>query len=765
MKLPLGLIACGFVAASCDFGIGGATDGCASVKQGNYDFPVKRVVDGALAVRATQTGLDAITLHVRELVLGFFDADANGRALIPLSSLGIGSFYTSLGPFDANVRDLVVAVDFSALQVRLVPGSSPARLEISIENAVVSLADGAVSGAIDAFLFTGNAACRLADGPNGHTALLSMRLALELDSDSFGVVQVRVLPSTFDLQDLAISIETDCSLYECLDGLTPPDDGECFECETICPVVDLGAALASLVRSLFDGLIDQLLNLLADEIANLVLDQALNGKPLAIEGTLDLASMLGPLLSWMQSAKPLGILARPADEGFKVTGSGGALGLDVVLDAGLDSTGTPHPCVGTTGEDPHYEAAVRPILTGYAQLADGTSVPYDVAFAVSDAIVNEAIWALWKSGTLCIDASTDDLATLTSGRLLVTAGTLDLLLPGLAGIAGKDAPIRISILPKLQHTPNPIAFGPLGSGAAGSPTLTITLAESEVALEALVGDAWLRLITFRADLVLGADVAPVLPLSQGKLEIRVAKVEVANLAAPSNAIFKEAHLDLIAPFVVDLALGFLADQPITIDLGTKQLGAALGIPIAPVVKALGPADEARRWLGVYLGLEYVPPEALTAPAIEVIALQPGSVHFHAIIAAGQRFIARADGALWSQTFTGPGPHLLRQSALWLVGTHAIATRAVGSDGRAGEAREVATVTIDPRSEAEADPAADAPAIARVVDAAMAQRAAAAQTRDDEGCGVGAAAPWAVLVAVAVLAVFLVRTGRRRGAAR
>lgn len=759
MKLPLGLIACGFVAASCDFGIGGATDGCASVKQGNYDFPVKRVVDGALAVRATQTGLDAITLHVRELVLGFFHADANGRALIPLSSLGIGSFYTSLGPFDANVRDLVVAVDFSALQVRLVPGSSPARLEISIENAVVSLADGAVSGAIDAFLFTGNAACRLADGPNGHTALLSMRLALELDSDSFGVVQIHVLPSTFDLQDLAISIETDCSLYECLDGLTPPDDGECFECETICPVVDLGASLASLVRSLFDGLIDQLLNLLADELANLVLDQALNGKPLAIEGTLDLASMLGPLLSWMQSVKPLGILARPADEGFKVTGSGGALGLDVVLDAGLDSTGTPHPCVGTTGEDPHYEAAVRPILTGYAQLADGTSVSYDVAFAVSDAIVNEAIWALWKSGTLCIDASTDDLATLTSGRLLVTAGTLDLLLPGLAGIAGKDAPIRISILPKLQHTPNPIAFG---SGEAGSPTLTITLAESDVALEALVGDAWLRLITFRADLVLGADVAPVLPLSEGKLEIRVAKVEVANLALPSNAIFKEAHLDLIAPFVVDLALGFLADQPITIDLGTKQLGAALGIPIAPVVKALGPADAARRWLGVYMGLEYVPPEALTAPAIELIAVHPGSVHFRAIIAAGQRFIARADGALWSQTFTGPGPHVLRQSALWLVGTHGIATRAVGADGRAGEAREVATVTIDARSGAGLDPAADAPAIARVVDSAKAQRTAEAHATEDEGCGAGPAAPWAAL---AVLTVFLVLVRRKRGAAR
>src|SRR5690606_37122951 len=129
----------------------------------------------------------------------------------------------------------------------------------------------------------------------------------------------------------------DCDRPECLDGLSPGSTGECLECETICPAADFAADLVTLVQDAFDDLVDDLMSLLADEVSNLVLDGFLNGRPLAIEGTLDLSTLFGPLLSWMDGARPLGLLAKPAGQAFRVTGAGPSLGLDVVLDAGVTS--------------------------------------------------------------------------------------------------------------------------------------------------------------------------------------------------------------------------------------------------------------------------------------------------------------------------------------------------------------------------------------------------------------------------------------------
>ncbi|MCC6624097.1 MAG: hypothetical protein IT385_22770 [Deltaproteobacteria bacterium] len=604
----------------CDFGVGGAGGGCARVSQDDYDFPVKRVIPGSIAARVTQSGLDFLTARIKTLILSFFDADAEGRAVIPLSTLGLGTISTSLGPFDASVRDLVLTVDLSALSVRLVPGSSPARLEVAITDAEVGLVDGTVAGSFDGFLFTGDAACGLANGPDGRVARLSMTLVFELATDLMSNLQVRVLPSQFDIQDIAITMVTDCDRSECLDGLSPGSTGECLECETLCPVVDLGAELASLVQEYFDGLVDTLMDLIADELMNLVLDDLLNGRPLAIEGELPLAEVMGPMLGWMRTARPLGVLGRPAGEAFRVTGAGATLGLDIALDAGLDAA-PPHPCVGDVGTDRIWSAGPRPSFDGLAVDANGIGVPYDVGLGVSAAVINEAIWALWKAGALCIDASTEDLVTLTSGRLLVTAGTLDLLLPGLASITGPDAPIRLTVRPRLSEAAQPGDVVRLG----GDPLLVVELADATIGVEALVGDAWMRMVSFRAGLALKIGLRPTDDL---KIAVTVADVALTDLSLPDNEIFASARLDVIAPFVVELALGFLKERPLTLDLGLSGLGSALGLPLVPVVVAMGPAGAAGDWLAIYVRLEDAPAEPRAAAVLlpEVaIAFEPAVV--------------------------------------------------------------------------------------------------------------------------------------------
>ncbi len=386
--------------AACDFGGGGGEGGCARVHQGAYSLPVKRIVRQALALRLTQRGVDFVTERIRALVLAFFEVDpATGRAVISLSSLGVGDLSTGLGPLDAEVRDLVLTVDLSELEVRFVPGSSPPRLQIRVEDAVIGLRSGALAGTVDALLFSGDAACALSDGPGGHVARLDLTVELELATAPNGGLAVRVLPAqTIDVHDVGVAVDLDCDLPECLDGDSPGSTAECFECETICPAVDVASALVTLVQGALDDLVDGLLELLADDVANLFLDGFLNGRPLAVEGTVDLAGLFGPILPWLDTARPLGLLVRPAGAAFRLTGSGDALGLELVMDAGADAAPA-HPCVGAPGADPVFEASQRPHFDGVVALPDGAPAAYDLALAVSGALVDEAVWALYASST------------------------------------------------------------------------------------------------------------------------------------------------------------------------------------------------------------------------------------------------------------------------------------------------------------------------------------------------------------------------------
>jgi len=714
----IGLVALSALAFGCDFGIGSG-GGCARISQGDYTFPEKDIVTSSIAARVTQSGIDFLTARVKALVLSFFNADASGRAVIPLGDLGVGSLSTSLGPFDAEVRDLVLTLDLSRLEVRLVPGSVPARLEIYIENAEVGLVDGTIAGGFDGFLFSGDAACSLANGPADRVALITMRLQLEIATDTFGAIDINVLPSTFDLQDVAISLVTDCDRPECLDGQPTGSTRECLECETICVAADFAADLVSIVQQAFDGLVDQLLNSLADELANLVLNGFLNGKPLAVEGTLDIASLLSPVLRWMEGARPLGVLAKPAGQAFRVTGAGGNVGLDIVLDAGIEAASS-HPCVGKGWNERSFKPGPRPTFDGLAQTPDGP-VPYELGLGVSAAIINEAVWELWKSGALCIAVETDDLATLSAGKLVLTARTLDLLLPGIAGIAGPNAPVRIVVLPALDVGPDYVRVG------NGSPLLTIGLANAQVAIETLVGDGWLRMISFEADLALGMALQPKL---DGTIEIKIADVALEGLALPDNQIFARARLDVIAPFVVELALGFLTETPLSFDLGLSGLASGFGLPLDAIVAATGPGGDNGDWLAFYVQLRDPPtPVPMALSAVAVDASGPGWMEFRADAAADERFQVRVAGGRWSADLVGPGPHRIETAQLWLVGRWPIEVRELDTFGRVGAGAVRGSVKVLP-------PLMDEPAVATLLPAPAPQSVIAPVTTADGCSGAG-----------------------------
>ncbi|MFT7581157.1 MAG: hypothetical protein ACI9MR_002831, partial [Myxococcota bacterium] len=691
LRLKLAVLAALVGAGACDFGIGSSDGGCARVHQGDYTFPQKRVINGAVAVRLTQQGTDFLTERIKALVLSFFDADASGRAIIPLSTLGVGAFDTSLGPLDAQVRDVILAIDLADLDVAFVSGSSPPRLRVRVVDADIGIVSGTVSGEIDTFLFDGDVACGLGNGPSGRVALLDMDLVLEVATTAEGVLDVRVLPSSVDLQSIELRITTDCTLPECLDGLSPPSTFECFECETVCPAADIGSALVSVFQSVFDNLVDALLDILADELGNLLLDGFLNGKPIAVEGELSLAQLLGPSLAWMRTTQPLGVVARPAGNAFRITGAGPTLGMDIVLDAGVDAAPS-HPCIGNIGEPPTWVTGPRPSFDGIIVLPEG-GVTYDVGVGISAAIINETIWSLWTSGALCIDVTTADIASITQGSLVVTARTLDLLLPGLTRIASPDAPIRVRVRPgTLGGAADPIR---LGIGPS-EPPIIMVLQDTLIAVEAQIGDQFVRLVSFRTDLSVGLALDA---LPEAKLGVRISDVEVGNLRLPDNEIFKDARLDLIAPFAVDLALGFLANEPIELELGLAGLTSGLGIPVEPSIIAIETAGTSQDWLALYVVLRdpAVAMQAVSRSPIYLVEQAPGQMTIFAPqLLAEEALQVRVAGGSWSRWLSGPGPHVVHPARAYLVGSWSVEgrVRRPGTD-QEGEVQPVGQFVVAP----------------------------------------------------------------------
>lgn len=683
------------LALGCDFGVTGES-GCLRISQGGYSFPEKRVLSDAFAARLTASGIDFLTARIKALVLSFFDADASGRAIIPLSSLGVGTLGTSLGPLAGQVRDVTLTVDLSRLEVRLIPNTSPARLEIFIADAELGLVDGTIAGSVNGTFFSGDVACGLGNGPNDRVALLTLRLALELGTNSRGELEVEVLPSSFDIQDFALTFETDCDKAECLDGLSPGSTGECLECETICPVADFGGQILSSLRSALDGLFDTLLDLLADEVANLVLDGFLNGRPLVVEGEVDLAALLGPWLSWMETARPLGLLARPAGAAFRVTGSGPGLGLDVSLDMGLDAA--PHPCATSPTAERSFGPGPRPTFEGQVVGPDGSFVSYELGLGLSDAVINEALWALWRSGALCVRADSGDVLALTGATF--TAQTLDLLLPGVVSIAGPDAPVRISVLPRLDRGPDYVRIGDVvapgdPTGPGGEALLNLAFSDAEVALDVRVGEAWLRMVAFSADLEVALDLRPTI---DDTIEVSFSGVSLANLELPDNELFGVAGLEVIAPFVVELALGFLSSQELSFPLPVTALSGSLGLPLEAVVAAMGRAGPEGDWLAIYVQLRDPPrtPRRLTAPHLEVLSHGSGHAEIR-LPGAGlsQRTQVKVGVGPWSRPLVGPGPHRLSGAALALVGRQPLKIRALDADGRVHASEDRGVLELAP----------------------------------------------------------------------
>ena len=670
--------------------LGGEGNGCVRVHQGEYEFPLKQVVKDSIKVRVSQQGIDLLASKTKELLQTFFETDENGHAIIPLDELGVGEVTTDLGPFEGSVRNLSMTLDLDGLEVEIVEGAYPPRLRIRVKDADVGLLAGELVGSADAGLFEGDVACVLGNGPSGSVARLSFELVFDLNIAADGTLNLDIKSTDVDLQDIDLSVTTDCSLSECLDGETPPSDAECSECEALCETADLVASLSSQFQGVFNELIDQLISVLGAELSNVLADTLFNGKPFAVEGTMDVGKLFGPLIGYLRGAKPLGVLIRPSGEGFKSVTN--PVGVEMTLDAGIAAESV-HECAAMDAGNVVFEAGPAPAFPAEAMGADGKKVPYELGFALSEAVVNRSLWSAWQSGALCLDLTSSDLLNVTGGDLDLRASHLELVFPGLGTLVDADARVRVRLHPGFSgNAPPSVLFG---NGSKDQPTLTLPLPNLKVAVDVLDQGHGVQLIGFEAGVTLGVSVES---LTEGKLGLRVDFVNVDEIKATNNTLFEHVELDLIVELALDLGVTILEKSldPIEIDAGSLLSGLLGDNLELTILEASDTKDSG--WLTILFGLSDQAEAPPVAPMVEATVLGIGVVHLEPKPSVNGRVQYRVDGSGWSRPYDGAVD--FRHPRLWLVGEHKIEARQRGEGGRHSEPVNIITITTKPTSSSE-----------------------------------------------------------------
>lgn len=574
--------------------------------------PDELLLPTATHVRVTQHGFDVVAQNLVSLLKALLGAGPNGVAVLDVAQL-LGpqplQFSGGLGIFQgkATLRDLILTLDLQALKIQLVEGSQPARIRVAFDHAKIGIVQGVVAGQTSVAGITSDAACHVHNGLGGtHLATMSGQLDLVLGVDAQGKLAVKAEVQQPMLHEVGFSLSKDCGLSECSDKVLL--EPACLECE-LCATGKLASDATSALKNLLGPLLDQALELLGNLLIQQVLSKNLNGKPLDLELPLDLRGLLqqaAPPLAAI-SGEPAGTLrlrGRPSPQAFRVVQGA----LEARLDAGVFAKS--HPCVSATGSDtatwfaqlPRVPAPALPLsMVKVAANGQVTNQAVDVGVLLATPVIEEAVWATLRSGLLCAQVDSAQLHALSGGQLLLTAGTLDLAMPGAAQLAGSMAALRIAVHPSARPQDGPRV---LLSDEVTATALTLQLPDFTMAIEAQVRGRWLTLAELQTDVKAVASIG----VAGDKLQLEVRNVSVSQLTVVGEALAPAANWQALVPAVTQLALSLLLAQPLQFDVDLQQaIQQVLALPLQAEligVRASGGGD----WLLVGIGLGNASPK-------------------------------------------------------------------------------------------------------------------------------------------------------------
>lgn len=707
---PLALLALLLVAPSCADG-GGTGTSCVA---GDYDYPQSTLPNGVTAVspgaraRVTQAGLDFLQARLPALLEGldgafvtdptfpeFFrievvdEIEVVGTPRIALGVDGDGDwatptrFWLNRAPLEqelrfafqegdpegiaAHVEDLVIGID-GRLYTDF--GVSEAACDLVGTNTGVCPPEATTcaglplltTASFDVFIYPRIAFGSDCNDPNGGACYKIVADVANVELGPFDQSSVEIDPAP-NCNDP--TPDPACS-PECSDTGVFDSDGDA-ECLATCGlqdfVADAVSGLAGALESLLDSVLDDFVaNALGDALADI------DGQSAELTGTFALDEVLTGIATG--GARDLGFLFVPTPETFDVNCAPGtncdqARGMDFLLRTGFEAVPVEggqgaHPCVvpldTTTFEELYgatdFEVSDTAPLTG--ELDDGT--PYHFGASLSLASVNQAMFAAYNSGALCIELDSDGVWSLTDGGFNLSAGLVNTLSgQRLEEFADPSAPAVLTVVPSEP----PVAR--FGAGDDSEGHLVVTWDRVVVGFYVVVNHRFARVFAVETNLTL--ELAANLDATTGELELSVVR-------GPTVEGFEEVYSELLpdVPFdeVLEGLLGVALDQLLgdtlsfAFDLPLDTLLTDItGVPIGlefQGLETLGAGAELE-FLTVYFSLMDGPsssPRTAAVPSrLRLQAVEPRSVLLAGELQAlpdGVEALARTDGGLWRGPF-------------------------------------------------------------------------------------------------------------------
>ncbi|MCC7384435.1 MAG: hypothetical protein IT384_21490, partial [Deltaproteobacteria bacterium] len=580
---------------------GGGCGGCGA--SGTYRYPLNDPnrpdavpQSEAARVRITQAFIDFIQPQlptiIRSALSGGMTVDAQNRVHIPIpdqndivdvSVAGIGLLGVDLRQAEALLflDDLQVCQGGSRSRCMLLEFVETPASDMGVRLALYELRLG-IRLKIDAQVLGSDARCTVYGDaePNDVAAEITLNVLIQpgVGPDPDRNFDVGATVSDVELVDIGIDVAgsgTYCAERNCQDcalevlGSCLDPGGECNECHLLCGgVLDGVANLASALINLVRPLLNSVLKPIVQNFVNSALGN-LNGTPAKMETQISLGDLLP--IDAFKASNPFGVFIAPEVGKFPVITRMGEKGMEITVTGGAE--GELAECIPAL--DPFFEAkGPVPVLGGL----DDRGRPYHVGLTMAQALMNQMLYAIHRSGSLCLKLSSQDVKELTGGGFSLNASILSLLAADLSKVASDAAPVIVQLKPR---KPGRVDLGSgtrTGTDTMGNPIydwlLKLELDELGIAFHVLIQDRYVRVFEVTSDINVGLNVN-VLP--DNKLEAALGELRIDNFQETFNELMPNADFAQILPTLLDVALQALLQNQLTFDVDiTTAVSSALG---------------------------------------------------------------------------------------------------------------------------------------------------------------------------------------------
>lgn len=570
-------------------GIGGCGTGSGGCDDPNYEFPRNDparpdvvIIPEATRVRITQRFIDFIKPQLPALIL----ATAGGQQGLTIDSDNVLHFEIpdqelfNIGLASAYLRDAELLIWLDDLDQRLdLQFETPNQVRLTISNLRIGLMMD-----LREELLGSDASCpligTLGPGPVNHAAEISIEAVIDpgVGPDPDRYFDIRTSVDDIALNDLSIRVAGSsvyCQEPECRDcaieigGTCFDVGGRCVECRTFCGAITDG--LLSVVNGLVDLFRPLINNVMKPIIETLIRDALgdLNNQGAKLETQLSLAELSG--IDALKQANPFGIYAAPEPGRIPVIDRGTGNGMEITVGGGAEAQLS--DCIGEL-EPFDMPSGPVPVLGG----TDSQGRPYHMGMTIASAYINQMMYAVHRSGSLCLKMQSEDIKELTGGQFSLNASVLSLLASDLSLLAKDGAPVLLQLKPRNQPLVDLGSGAVIGQDDMGNDIfdwlLKLNVEDMGLAFHVMIQDRYVRVFEVTLDVNIGLNL---MILPDNSLEVNVGELRIDDFDEVFNELLPNADFAMVLPTLIDLALQALITNQLkfNVDL-TDALSSALG---------------------------------------------------------------------------------------------------------------------------------------------------------------------------------------------